>query len=185
MNLKSIIFYYKLLTYYAVPLYLINITISFYSFLGNSKITPGTAPRAIRVCSLVEVYSAADRITSIAGNATTQDLKGNLTEFEINAKAYEVEYDLDNRISKVEVDGVEIEYSYDAMGRRVLREGGRGCQGLSNTDQRWFNRQQKGDFPDEAITDNIYAIDDTGDFRRDRHAGRNISHPGEKLAPIR
>ena len=29
-------------------------------------------------------YNAADGITSIAGNASTQDLKGNLTEFEIN-----------------------------------------------------------------------------------------------------
>ena len=49
-------------------------------------------------------------------------LKGNLTEFEINAKEYAVAYDLDNRMSKVEVDGNEVEYRYDAMGRRVFRE---------------------------------------------------------------
>ena len=101
---------------------MIKITIPFYSFLGNSKITPGTAPRAIRVCSLVEVYSAADEITSIAGETAESDLKGNLTEFEINAKEYEVEYDLDNRMSKVEIDGDEVEYRYDAMGRRILRK---------------------------------------------------------------
>ena len=47
-----------------------------------------------------------------------------MTEFEINAKEYEVEYDLDNRMSKVEVDGDEVEYRYDAMGRRVLRKEG-------------------------------------------------------------
>ena len=40
-------------------------------------------------------YNDADGITNIAGNNTEQDLKGNLTEFEINAKEYEVEYDLD------------------------------------------------------------------------------------------
>ena len=37
-------------------------------------------------------YNAADGITDIAGNDTEQDLKGNLTEFEINAKEYAVEY---------------------------------------------------------------------------------------------
>ena len=68
-------------------------------------------------------YNAADGITSIAGNATTQDLKGNLTEFEINGKEYDVvNYDLDNRINKVDVDGTDVEYRYDAMGRRVLRK---------------------------------------------------------------
>ena len=45
-----------------------------------------------------------------------------MTEFEINAKEYTVTYDLDNRMSKVEVDGNEVEYRYDAMGRRVFRE---------------------------------------------------------------
>ena len=68
-------------------------------------------------------YNAADGITSIAGNATTQDLKGNLTEFEINGKEYDVvNYDLENRINKVDVDGTDVEYRYDAMGRRVLRK---------------------------------------------------------------
>ena len=33
-----------------------------------------------------------------------------------------MEYDLDNRMNKVEVDGNEVEYRYDAMGRRVFRE---------------------------------------------------------------
>ena len=70
-------------------------------------------------------YNAADGITSIAGNATTQDLKGNLTEFEINGKEYDVvNYDLENRINKVDVDGTDVEYRYDAMGRRVLRKEG-------------------------------------------------------------
>ena len=67
-------------------------------------------------------YNAADGVTNIAGNDTKQDLKGNLTEFEINAKEYAVAYDLDNRMNKVEVDGNEVEYRYDAIGRRVFRE---------------------------------------------------------------
>ena len=48
-----------------------------------------------------------------------------MTEFEINGKEYDVvNYDLDNRINKVDVDGDEAEYRYDAMGRRVLRKEG-------------------------------------------------------------
>ena len=46
-----------------------------------------------------------------------------MTEFEINGKEYDVvNYDLDNRINKVDVDGTDVEYRYDAMGRRVLRK---------------------------------------------------------------
>ena len=45
-----------------------------------------------------------------------------MIEFEINAKEYAVAYDLDNRMSKVEVDGNEVEDRYDAMGRRFFRE---------------------------------------------------------------
>ena len=72
----------------------------------------------------------------------------NLTEYEINAKEYAVEYDLDNRMNKAEVGGEEVEqhrrlvgvldearrvssreattnqYRYDAMGRRVFRKVG-------------------------------------------------------------
>ena len=61
-------------------------------------------------------------------------------------------------------------------------EDAKDCQTLTNIG---LIDNKKGDFPDDAITDNIYAIDDTGEFRRDRHAGRNTRHAGEKLAPIR
>ena len=69
-------------------------------------------------------HSAADQVTSIAGNATTNDAKGNLTEYELNGTEYEVEYDLDNRITKVEVDNDEVAYRYDAFGRRIIRKEG-------------------------------------------------------------
>ncbi len=69
-------------------------------------------------------HNNSDQITSIAGNAATHDLRGNLTDYEINGKNYEVEYDLDNRIIKVEVDNDDVEYRYDALGRRVIRKEG-------------------------------------------------------------
>jgi len=69
-------------------------------------------------------HSVADHISTIAGNAATHDLKGNLTAYEINAKDYTVTYDLDNRMTKVEVDNDDVEYRYDAFGRRVIRQEG-------------------------------------------------------------
>ena len=35
-----------------------------------------------------------------------------------------MEYDLDNRIIKVDVDNSDVEYRYDALGRRVIRKEG-------------------------------------------------------------
>ncbi len=69
-------------------------------------------------------HSTSDQITSIAGNTATHDAKGNLTDYEINSKTYEVEYDLDNRITKVDVNNTDVEYRYDALGRRVIRKQG-------------------------------------------------------------
>jgi len=45
-------------------------------------------------------------MTQIAGNAATHDAKGNLTDYEINSKEYEVDYYLDNHIIKVDVQGL-------------------------------------------------------------------------------
>jgi RHS repeat-associated protein len=69
-------------------------------------------------------HSVSDEITNIAGNAAVHDVKGNLTEYEINSKVYEVNYDLDNRIIKVDVNNDDVEYRYDALGRRVIRKEG-------------------------------------------------------------
>ena len=60
----------------------------------------------------------------IGGNAATHDAKGNLTDYEINSKVYEVEYDLDNRVITVDVNNSDVEYRYDALGRRVIRKEG-------------------------------------------------------------
>jgi len=69
-------------------------------------------------------HSVADQINTIAGNAATHDLKGNLTTYEQNGKNYTVNYDLDNRIVTADVDNDDVEYRYDAFGRRVIRKEG-------------------------------------------------------------
>jgi uncharacterized protein (TIGR02594 family) len=69
-------------------------------------------------------HSVSDQITSIAGNAAIHDEKGNLTEYEINSKEYAVTYDLENRITKVDVNNSDVEYRYDAIGRQIIRKEG-------------------------------------------------------------
>ncbi|MGJ8657253.1 MAG: RHS repeat domain-containing protein [Akkermansiaceae bacterium] len=82
-------------------------------------------------------HSAADQITNIENKAATHDAKGNLTEYEINGKEYEVEYDLDNRITKVDVDNDDVEYRYDALGRRVIRK-----EGTTTTALIWWGNSE-------------------------------------------
>ena len=86
-------------------------------------------------------HSVSDQITQIAGNAATHDAKGNLTDYEINIKTYEVEYDLDNRIIKVDVDNNDVEYRYDALGRRVIRK-----EGSDKTALLWWGNSECAEY---------------------------------------
>jgi RHS repeat-associated protein len=67
-------------------------------------------------------HSASDQLEVIAGDNLTYDSKGNqLTDNRDN----EYEWDLDNRIVKSEGSGYsDIEYRYDALGRRIVRKQG-------------------------------------------------------------
>ena len=56
--------------------------------------------------------------------AASSPATAGLTDYKINGKDYEVEYDLDNRITKVDVNNTDVEYRYDALGRRVIRKEG-------------------------------------------------------------
>jgi YD repeat-containing protein len=82
---------------------------------------------------------------TIAGNAAVHDAKGNLTEYEINSKQYEVEYDLDNRIIKVDVDSDDVEYRYDALGRRVIRK-----EGSTKTALIWWVNSENAEYEQSA-----------------------------------
>jgi RHS repeat-associated protein len=65
-------------------------------------------------------HSASDQLEVIAGDNLTYDSRGNqLTDIRDN----EYEWDIDNRIVKSEGSGYsDIEYRYDALGRRIVRE---------------------------------------------------------------
>ena len=90
-------------------------------------------------------HSAADQLTNIGGEASTNDLKGNLTEYEIKGIEYTVTYDLDNRISKVEVDNDDVEYRYDAFGRRVIRK-----EGSTSTSLIWWGNSECAEHKHQA-----------------------------------
>jgi RHS repeat-associated protein len=61
--------------------------------------------------------------------------------YEINSKEYEVEYDLDNRIIKVDVDNNDVEYRYDALGRRVIRK-----EGSTKTALLWWGNSECAEY---------------------------------------
>ena len=57
--------------------------------------------------------------------------------FEHDNKEYELEYDLDNRLSKADVDGEDVEYRYDAFGRRIIRK-----EGSTKTALLWWGNSE-------------------------------------------
>ena len=68
-----------------------------------------------------------------------------MTEYEINGKEYEVEYDLENRITKVDVDNDDVEYRYDAFGRRVIRK-----EGSTTTALIWWGNSECAEHKHQA-----------------------------------
>ena len=69
-------------------------------------------------------HNVKDQTTVLDGNATTHDVRGNLLTFEHNSKDYTITYDVENRITQVDVDNDDVEYRYDAFGRRTIRKEG-------------------------------------------------------------
>lgn len=64
-------------------------------------------------------YSASDQLLSVDGVASTNDEKGNLTSISKNGTDFTMFYDLDNCLIKAEVGNDDVDYRYDALGRRV------------------------------------------------------------------
>jgi RHS repeat-associated protein len=68
-----------------------------------------------------------------------------LTDYEINSKVYEVEYDLDNRVITVDVNNSDVEYRYDALGRRVIRK-----EGSDKTTLIWWGNSENAEYEHSA-----------------------------------
>jgi RHS repeat-associated protein len=88
-------------------------------------------------------HSASDQLEVVAGNNLTYDPRGNqLTDNRGN----DYTWDLDNRI--VEADGTgysNIEYRYDALGRRIVRK-----QGTSKEVLLWWNNTEQSEHKHQA-----------------------------------
>ena len=88
-------------------------------------------------------HSPSDELQSIAGDNLTYDARGNqLTDNRSN----EYTWDLDNRI--VETDGSgysNIEYRYDALGRRIVRK-----QGTNKKVLLWWNNTEQSEHKHQA-----------------------------------
>ncbi len=68
-----------------------------------------------------------------------------MTDYEINSKVYEVEYDLDNRVITVDVNNSDVEYRYDALGRRVIRK-----EGSDKTALIWWGNSENAKYEHSA-----------------------------------
>lgn len=88
-------------------------------------------------------HSDSDQLQSIAGDNFTQDPRGNqLTDNRGN----EYTWDLDNRIIKAEGNGyTDIEYRYDALGRRIVRK-----QGSDKEVLLWWNNTEQSEHKHQA-----------------------------------
>jgi RHS repeat-associated protein len=69
-------------------------------------------------------HDAVHQVTAVGAGGLTHDAKGNITQDNSKSPAHNYTWDFDNRMSFADVDGTagdEIEYAYDALGRRVSK----------------------------------------------------------------
>jgi RHS repeat-associated protein len=69
-------------------------------------------------------HGAAHELTAIGASSLSLDVKGNITQDTTKTNTHNYTWDFDNRMSFADVDGTagdEIEYAYDALGRRVSK----------------------------------------------------------------
>jgi RHS repeat-associated protein len=69
-------------------------------------------------------HGAAHELTAVGASSLSLDVKGNITQDTSKTNNHNYTWDFDNRMSFADVDGAagdEIEYTYDALGRRVSK----------------------------------------------------------------
>lgn len=92
-------------------------------------------------------HNASDELTSIAGDSLTHDVRGNqLTDNRGNTYTW----DIDNRIVKAEGSYTDIEYRYDALGRRIVR-----TQGTNKQVLLWWGNTEQSEHEHQAGQDTI------------------------------
>jgi RHS repeat-associated protein len=70
-------------------------------------------------------HGAAHELTAVGASSLSLDVKGNITQDTTKTNTHNYTWDFDNRMSFADVDGAggdEIEYTYDALGRRVSKK---------------------------------------------------------------
>ena len=95
-------------------------------------------------------HNVKDQTTVLDGNATTHDARGNLLTFEHNSKDYTITYDVENRITQVDVDNDDVEYRYDAFGRRTIRK-----EGSDETALLWWGSSECAEYEHTATQPTI------------------------------
>jgi RHS repeat-associated protein len=70
-------------------------------------------------------HGAAHELTAVGASSLSLDVKGNITQDTSKTNTHNYTWDFDNQLALADVDGTggdEIEYTYDALGRRVSKK---------------------------------------------------------------
>ena len=109
-------------------------------------------------------YGPTHELLTAGDSSVTTDVKGNMTVLPANllaqSSALGLVYDYDNKMKSADVgnnSSVDVEYKYDALGRRVARSGSSGLFAYVQADQQSLVDYGLGDAPSSPLYRYVYG----------------------------
>ncbi|MFN7448430.1 MAG: RHS repeat-associated core domain-containing protein [Pirellula sp.] len=124
----------------------------------NSVTTNGTAQS--------RTHGPTHELLTAGGQTVNTDVKGNITLLpavlasSLSPQASSLQWDFDNKLKSVDVgnnSSTDVEYKYDALGRRVARVGSSGSFVYVQSDQQTIADYGVGDAPSSPLYRYVYA----------------------------
>ncbi|MEQ1830917.1 MAG: RHS repeat-associated core domain-containing protein [Pirellula sp.] len=114
--------------------------------------------------SQTRTHGPTHELLTAGGQNVTTDVKGNITVLPSNlltpASTLGLVYDFDNKMKSADVGNnisVDVEYKYDALGRRVARSGSSGSYAYVQADQQTLVDYGLGDAPSSPLYRYVYG----------------------------
>ncbi|MEQ1830777.1 MAG: RHS repeat-associated core domain-containing protein, partial [Pirellula sp.] len=114
--------------------------------------------------SQTRTHGPTHELLTAGGQNVTTDVKGNITVLPSNlltpASTLGLVYDFDNKMKSADVgnnSSVDVEYKYDALGRRVGRSGSSGSYAYVQADQQTLVDYGLGDAPSSPLYRYVYG----------------------------
>lgn len=107
-------------------------------------------------------HGPTHELLTAGGQAVSMDVKGNTTLLPstLSSTPLNLAYDFDNKMKSVDVDAngsVDVNFQYDALGRRVARVGSSGSLVYVQVDQQTIADYGVGDLPSAPLNRYVYA----------------------------